>query len=142
MPRCSRVEMKSRKPGPSSIPSKMRGTQKKMHRVCSFIPPAPGARKKPRICSRAMVERGEGCEYCSLRIEWLNRSVKTAEERNDLKEAVKAALIEVLHEREDLLREALTEALEEIGLIRAMEEAEDSPVVNREKIDRLLKRGR
>ena len=69
-------------------------------------------------------------------------SVKTAEERNDLKEAVKAALIEVLHEREDLLREALTEALEEIGLIRAMEEAEDSPVVNREKIDRLLKRGR
>ncbi len=89
-----------------------------------------------------MVERGEGCEYCSLRFEWFYRSVKTAEERNDLKEAVKAALIEVLHEREDLLREALTEALEEIGLIRAMEEAEDSPVVNREKIDRLLKRGR
>ncbi len=86
--------------------------------------------------------RGGDCEYCSLRFEWLNRSVKTAEERNDLKEAVKTALIEVLHEREDLLREALTEALEEIGLIRAMEKAEDSPVVNREKIDRLLKRGR
>ncbi len=48
--------------------------------------------------------------------------MKAANKSEDLKEAVKAALVEVLDERQDLLREALSEALEDIGMLRAIEE--------------------
>ncbi len=55
-----------------------------------------------------------------------------------LKGLLKAAIIEVLEERGDLLREALEEALEEIALVRAIEAAEDSPSVSREEVFAIL----
>ncbi len=36
--------------------------KKRMRRVCSFIPPDPGARKRPTICSRVTATHGEDCE--------------------------------------------------------------------------------
>lgn len=44
----------------------------------------------------------------------------TDEER--LKEVVKSALVEVLEERKDLVREVIEEALEDAALARAIEE--------------------
>ena len=44
--------------------------------------------------------------------------------------------IEVLEERHDLLREALQESLEEMGMLRAIQEGEKSPLTSRKKIFR------
>src|ERR1043166_5888419 len=62
MPPCSRAATKSKKPGQSSIRSRMRGRPKKKRQGCSFIPPARGARRKPIICSPAMGGHGGGCD--------------------------------------------------------------------------------
>lgn len=66
--------------------------------------------------------------------------MKTAKNSAELKKAVKAALVELLGERNELLQEAISEAIEDIGLIRAMDEA-DRETVPRQRIERLLKRG-
>jgi len=55
-------------------------------------------------------------------------------DRNDLKEAVKAAIIELLEEREDLLSDAVEEALADIGLVYAIQAGEDSPNVSRDEV--------
>ncbi|HXU35647.1 MAG TPA: hypothetical protein VN937_04740 [Blastocatellia bacterium] len=64
--------------------------------------------------------------------------VTIAEDR--LKEVLKAAVVEVLEERGDLVREIVEEALEDLALARAMEEGEDSEVVSRDQIFSLLER--
>jgi hypothetical protein len=68
--------------------------------------------------------------------------MKSATEERRLKQLIRTAVNEALDQQKVFFEKAILEAIEEIGLIRAMEEAEDSPVVSREKIDRLLKRGR
>ncbi len=73
--------------------------------------------------------------YC-LKCEVTMATSFNDEER--LKGLLKTAIIEVLEERGDLLREALGEALEEIALARAIEEAEDSPSVSREEVFAIL----
>lgn len=55
-----------------------------------------------------------------------------------LKGLFKAAIIEVLEERGDLLRKVFEEALEDIALARAIEEAEESPNVSREEVFAIL----
>jgi hypothetical protein len=60
----------------------------------------------------------------------------TDEER--LKEVVKSALVEVLEERKDLVREVIEEALEDAALARAIEEGDRTAIVNREEILRTL----
>ena len=55
-----------------------------------------------------------------------------------LKEVLKAAIVEVLEERRDLVRDLIEEALEDIALVRAMEEAEGSPLVSREDVFKIL----
>ena len=57
-----------------------------------------------------------------------------------LKEALKAALIEILEERKDLVREILEEALEDIALARAIEEGEQSELVTRDEVFNALER--
>ena len=51
-----------------------------------------------------------------------------------LKDALKAAFIEVMQERPDLIRDVLEETLEDIALIRAIKEGEGSGKVSREEI--------
>ena len=65
----------------------------------------------------------------------------TALEERRIKLLLKDAVAEVLEERQDLLREALQESLEEIGLLRAIQEGEKSPLASRKKIFRRLERG-
>lgn len=58
-----------------------------------------------------------------------------------LKDALKAALVEVLEERADLLRDVLAEVMEDIALIRAIQEGEASERVSRDEVFRLLDTG-
>jgi putative heme iron utilization protein len=66
--------------------------------------------------------------------------VKTAAKSNELKRSIKAALTELLKERPDLVREALAEALEDIGLVRAIEEGLKSEPATRQEVFAALKR--
>lgn len=59
-------------------------------------------------------------------------------DESQLKEAMKAALVEVLEERADLLREVLADVLEDIGLVRAIQEGEGTGPVSRDEVFRLL----
>ena len=58
----------------------------------------------------------------------------SALDQDQLKDMLKAAIIEVLEERRDLVREAVKEAFEDIALARAIEEGEQSAPVQRSDI--------
>jgi len=64
--------------------------------------------------------------------------VTIAEDR--LKEVLKAAVVEVLEERGDIVREIVEEALEDLALARAIHEGEGSEIVGRDQIFSLLER--
>jgi len=64
----------------------------------------------------------------------------TALEERRIKLLLKDAVVEVLQERHDLLRQALQERLEEMGLLGAIQEGEKSPLTSRKKIFRRLER--
>ena len=55
-----------------------------------------------------------------------------------LKDALKLALIEVLEERSDLLRDVLAEVMEDVALVRAIQEGEASDPVSRDDVFRAL----
>ena len=58
----------------------------------------------------------------------------TAIEERRLKGLLKTAVTEVLEERQDLLRDALRESLEDMAMIRAIQAGEKSPLISRKKI--------
>ena len=64
----------------------------------------------------------------------------TAVEERRLKGLVKTAVAEVLLERQDLLRDALRESLEDMAIIRAVQIGEKSPLISRKKVFRRLER--
>jgi len=64
----------------------------------------------------------------------------TAVEERRLKGLLKTAVAEVLAERQDLLRDALRESLEDMATIRAIQFGEKSPIISRKKIFRRLER--
>ncbi len=51
-----------------------------------------------------------------------------------LKSLIKEALIEIIEERHDLLRDIFEEALEDIALVRAIEEGNQSESVSRAEV--------
>ena len=53
-----------------------------------------------------------------------------------LKAALKSALVEILEERADLLRDVLTEVVEDVALVRAIQEGESSGLVSRDEVFR------
>lgn len=55
---------------------------------------------------------------------------------------LKAAVVEVLEERPDLVREALAEAVEDIGLTRAIEAGARSKATSREAVFKILRKRR
>ena len=55
-----------------------------------------------------------------------------------LKGLLKEALIEVLQERPGLLRDMLVDAVEDIGLARAIREGQDTPEVNKDAVLKAL----
>jgi hypothetical protein len=64
----------------------------------------------------------------------------TAVEERRLKGLLKTAVAEVLAERQDLLRDALRESLEDMAILRAIQVGEKSPIISRKKIFRRLER--
>jgi len=58
----------------------------------------------------------------------------TALEERRIKNLLKDAVVEVLEERHDLLREALQDSLEDVAMLRAIQAAEKSPLTSRKKI--------
>jgi hypothetical protein len=59
-----------------------------------------------------------------------------------LKNLLKAALVEVLEERRDLVRDALADAVEDIGLVRAIEAGAKSRAVTRAEVFKVLRKNR
>ena len=55
-----------------------------------------------------------------------------------LKDLVKATILEVLKERKDLIHDLVEDALEEIGLARAIEEGASTEKASREEVFRIL----
>ena len=58
----------------------------------------------------------------------------TALEERRIKLMLKDAVVEVLEERHDLLRQALQESLEEMAMLRAIQAGEKSRLTSRKKI--------
>lgn len=61
-------------------------------------------------------------------------------EERRIKSLLKDALIEVLKERHDLLRDALQESLEDVAMLRAIRGGEKSRLTSRNKILQRLAR--
>ena len=55
-----------------------------------------------------------------------------------LKEVIKAALIEILQEQRGLLYELITEVMEDMALVKAIDEGKDSEPVERSEIFSML----
>jgi len=64
----------------------------------------------------------------------------TAVEERRLKGLLKAAVTEVLAERQDLLRDAIRESFEDVALVRAIQLGEKTPLTNRKTIMQRLER--
>ncbi len=64
----------------------------------------------------------------------------TAVEERRLKGLLKTAVAEVLAERQDLLRDALRESLEDMAILRAIQAGEKSPMISRKKVFQRLER--
>ncbi|HZQ47426.1 MAG TPA: hypothetical protein VFC07_10470 [Verrucomicrobiae bacterium] len=64
----------------------------------------------------------------------------TAIEERRLKGLLKTAVAEVLEERQDLLRDAIRESLEDVAMLRAIQIGEKSPLTSRNKVFRRLER--
>jgi hypothetical protein len=58
-----------------------------------------------------------------------------------LKELFKAALVEVLEERKEILRDLIEETLEDIGLARAIEQGQRTEDVSRSEVLSILEGG-
>jgi hypothetical protein len=58
----------------------------------------------------------------------------TATEERRLKVLLKDAVTEVLEERQDILRAAVQESLEDMAMLKAIQDGEKSPLVSRKKI--------
>jgi len=55
-----------------------------------------------------------------------------------LKDVVKEALVEIMQERRDLLRDLFEEALEDLALARAMEEGRQTAIIGRHEVFSIL----
>ncbi|MEO1389161.1 MAG: hypothetical protein AAFV85_17635 [Cyanobacteria bacterium J06634_6] len=55
-----------------------------------------------------------------------------------LKSLMKTAILEIFQERRDLFQELITEALEDIALVKAIDEGKDSLTVDRDTIFAIL----
>ena len=58
---------------------------------------------------------------------------------DQLKAVFKAALIEVIEEKKDFFQELLEDAIEEIAMVRAIEEGRQSESISREEVFKLFK---
>ena len=57
---------------------------------------------------------------------------------NQLKELIKTAIIEILQEQKEVFTDIIVEAMEDIALVKAIEEGENTETVSREAIFKIL----
>jgi len=55
-----------------------------------------------------------------------------------IKELMKSAILEIFQERRDLFQDLVAEALEDLALVKAIDEGKDSDAVSREAIFSIL----
>ena len=65
----------------------------------------------------------------------------TAQETK-LKKLLKDAVVEVLEERRDLVRDALADAVEDIGMVKAIESGTRSKTIGRAEVFQILRKRR
>lgn len=58
-----------------------------------------------------------------------------------IKDLMKAAILEIFQERRDLFQDLILEALEDIALVKAIDEGKDSEPVSRQAIFEMLESG-
>ena len=56
-----------------------------------------------------------------------------------LKEVLKQAIIEAMEEKRDLVHDLLVEAMEDLAMIRAIQQGEETEAVSRDEVFKLLK---
>jgi DNA-binding TFAR19-related protein (PDSD5 family) len=59
-----------------------------------------------------------------------------------LKKLLKAAVVEVLEERRDLVRDALADAVEDIGMVKAIKAGSRSRTISRAEVFKILRKNR
>lgn len=62
----------------------------------------------------------------------------TTLDETQIKDLFKQAFEELLQERKDLFYELLVEIIEDFGLLRAIKEGEDTAIVRREEVFKIL----
>jgi len=65
-------------------------------------------------------------------------TMKATLDAAELKQLLKDALSELLDERREDFRDLLAETLEDMGMVKAIEEGEDTPLVDKETVLGLL----
>ncbi len=66
--------------------------------------------------------------------------METLLSQEELKSIVKSAMVEVLEERDELLREIVEETIEDMALAHAMQEAETEGLMDRAEVFQILER--
>ncbi len=64
--------------------------------------------------------------------------MQTIIDESRLKEVFKEALVEALEERRDIFHDMIVEAIEDISMIHAIREGEDSGVASKEEVFNIL----
>lgn len=65
--------------------------------------------------------------------------MQTTIDEQQLKDLLKAAFVEVMQERPELIRNVMEETLEDIGLARAIEEGKDTGTISHEEVFAILR---
>ena len=60
--------------------------------------------------------------------------METSMSDDRIKELFKSAIVEVLEERSDLLRDAIAEAIEDMALVRAIQDGESTETITRDEV--------
>jgi hypothetical protein len=67
-----------------------------------------------------------------------NKMAEATLNTNQIKELLKLAIVEILQEQKEVFTDMLVEAMEDIALVKAIEEGENTEVVSREAIFDIL----
>lgn len=59
---------------------------------------------------------------------------------SELKNLLKQALVELFEEKRELLQDAVAEAIEDIGLLRAIKQGQEGPTVDKARVFESLER--
>jgi hypothetical protein len=65
---------------------------------------------------------------------------ETTLDSNQLKELLKTALIEILQDQKDVFTDIIFEAMEDIAMVKAIEEGKSTKTVSREAIFKILRK--